>query len=116
MKDYLSMENNGGIVTSDVMADYIPLNVNNVQIDTSQLEVVKKKIYDYLGINENIINGNYDETQWQAFYESTIEPFAIQLSSELTEKIFSEREQAFSNRIILNHLNYSMQVINLNQI
>lgn len=100
MKDYLSMENNGGIVTSDVMADYIPLNVNNVQIDTSQLEVVKKKIYDYLGINENIINGNYDETQWQAFYESTIEPFAIQLSSELTEKIFSEREQAFSNRII----------------
>ncbi|RIN62970.1 phage portal protein, partial [Staphylococcus simulans] len=29
-----------------------------------------------------------------------IEPFAIQLSSELTDKIFTEREQAFSNCII----------------
>lgn len=100
MNDYLSMSNNGGIIPLDAMLEYTPLKVTDVQIDTSQMEVVKKKIYDYLGINEDIVTGKYDENTWQAFYESTIEPFAIQLSSELTEKIFTEREQAFSNRII----------------
>ncbi|UXR76774.1 phage portal protein [Staphylococcus sp. IVB6233] len=99
-RNYLSMSNNGGVVPLDAMLEYIPLKTSDVQIDTSQMEVVKKKIYDYLGINEDIVTGSYDENTWQAFFESVIEPFAIQLSSELTEKIFTEREQSFSNRII----------------
>ncbi|PTG69120.1 phage portal protein [Staphylococcus chromogenes] len=99
-RNYLSMSNNGGVVPLDAMLEYIPLKTSDVQIDTSQMEVVKKKIYDYLGINEAIVTGKYDENTWQAFFESVIEPFAIQLSSELTEKIFTEREQSFSNRII----------------
>ena len=100
MEDYLSMNNNGGVIPLDAMLEYTPLKPSDVQIDTSQMEVVKKKIYDYLGINENIITGNYDENQWQAFFESVIEPFSIQISSELTDKVFSEREKAFSNRIV----------------
>ena len=100
VNDYLSMSNNGGVVAVDQKLDYTPLNVSDVQIDTSQIETVKRKIYDYLGINEDIVNGNYNEDQWQAFFESIVEPFAIQISSELTEKIFSEREKAFANRII----------------
>lgn len=100
VNDYLSMSNNGGVVAVDQKLDYTPLNVSDVQIDTSQIETVKRKIYDYLGINEDIVNGNYSEDQWQSFFESIVEPFAIQISSELTEKIFSEREKAFANRII----------------
>lgn len=100
MKEFLSMSNNGGVITLDNMIDYTPLKPTDVQIDTPQMEVVKKKIYDYLGINESIVNGSYDENGWQAFFESIIEPFAIQISSELTEKIFTEREKAFANRII----------------
>lgn len=99
-KNYLSMSNNGGVIPLDSTLDYQPLNVSDVQIDTSQVDAVKQKIYDYLGINENIVTGNYNEDQWQAFFESIVEPFAIQISSELTEKIFSEREKAFANRII----------------
>ena len=99
-KNYLSMSNNGGVIPLDSTLDYQPLNVSDVQIDTSQVDAVKQKIYDYLGINENIVTGNYNEDQWQAFFESIVEPFAIQISSELTEKIFSEREKAFANRIV----------------
>ncbi|MEN3939235.1 phage portal protein [Staphylococcus shinii] len=100
MNNYLTMANNGGVIPLDVHMDYKPLNVSDVQIDTSQIETVKRKIYDYLGINEDIVNGNYNEDQWQSFFESIVEPFAMQISSELTEKIFSEREKAFANRII----------------
>lgn len=98
--NYLSMANNGGVVPLDTSMDYQQLNISDVQIDTSQIKVIKQKIYEYLGINEAIVTGSYDENTWQAFFESVIEPFAIQLSSELTEKIFTEREQSFSNRII----------------
>ena len=100
MNNYLTMANNGGVIPVDTSMDYQPLNVSDVQIDTSQVDVVKQKIYDYLGINESIVTGNYNEDQWQAFFESIVEPFAIQISSELTEKIFSEREKAFANRIV----------------
>lgn len=100
MNNYFTMANNGGVIPIDQSMDYQPLKVSDVQIDTSQIETVKRKIYDYLGINEDIVNGNYNEDQWQSFFESIVEPFAIQISSELTEKIFSEREKAFANRII----------------
>lgn len=100
MNNYLTMANNGGVIPVDTSMEYQPLNVSDVQIDTSQIDAVKQKIYDYLGINENIVTGNYNEDQWQAFFESIVEPFAIQISSELTEKIFSEREKAFANRIV----------------
>ncbi|WP_346765641.1 phage portal protein [Staphylococcus aureus] len=100
MNNYMTMENNGGIIPLDSTMEYTPLNMHDADIDTPQVEVVKQKIYEYLGINENIVMGNYSEDQWQAFFESIVEPFAIQLSSELTEKIFTEREQAFSNRIV----------------
>lgn len=98
--NYLSMANNGGVVPLDTSMDYQQLNISDVQVDTSQIKVIKQKIYEYLGINEAIVTGSYDENTWQAFFESVIEPFAIQLSSELTEKVFTEREQSFSNRII----------------
>lgn len=100
MNNYLTMSNSGGVIPLDSSMDYQPLNVTDVQIDTSQIETVKRKIYDYLGINETIITGNYNEDQWQAFFESIVEPFAIQISSELTEKIFSDREKQFNNRIV----------------
>lgn len=100
MNNYFSMANNGGVVPVDTSMEYTPLKVSDVQIDTSQIKVVKEKIYDYLGISEKIVNGTYDEDGWQAFFESIIEPFSIQIALELTDKVFSEREKAFNNRIV----------------
>ena len=99
-RDYLSMSNNGGVAAIDNKFDYIPLDVSKTTIDDSQMEVVKKRIYDYLGIGESIVNSTYTEDEWAAFYESVIEPLAVQISLELTDKIFTEREQAFGNTIV----------------
>ena len=41
-------------------------------------------------MNEKIISGSYDENQFSAFYESVIEPFALQLSQEFRLKCGSE--------------------------
>ena len=100
INDYLQIANNGGIVATDQKMEYVPINVNPVSIDDKQIQAIKNKIYDYLGITEKIVNSSYNEDEWAAFYESTIEPIAVQMSLEFTRKLFNDREQAFGNSII----------------
>lgn len=100
VSDYLQIANSGGIVAVDQKMEYVPLTVTPAVIDDKQLAAVKTKIYDYLGISEAIVNSSYTEDQWAAFYESTLEPLAVQLSLEFTRKLFNDREQAFGNSII----------------
>ena len=97
---YLSMNNSGGLIAVDQKMSYSPITSNPVNIDSEQIRAIQTKIYNYLGISEKIVNSSYTEDEWCAFYESTIEPIAVQLSLEFTRKIFTEREQAFGNRII----------------
>jgi len=99
--DYLTVTNSGGIAVLDSKAEYTPLkNEGNFAVDDKQLQAVKQKIYEYLGISEKIVNSSYTENDWAAFYESVLEPLAVQFSLELTDKIFTKREQAFGNSII----------------
>lgn len=100
INDYLTVSNTGGIAAIDSKAEYIPLELKPSAIDDKQLQAVKQKIYEYLGISEKIVNSTYTEDEWAAFYESVIEPLAVQFSLELTDKIFTQREQAFGNSIL----------------
>lgn len=100
-REYLSASNNGGIAALDTKFDYFPLDSKPVPIDEKQLQAIETKIYKYLGINKNIVDSTYSESEWSAFYESVLEPIAVQFALELTEKIFTQREQAFGNSIIL---------------
>lgn len=101
VNDYLSVSNAGGVAALDAKFDYEPLKDNPVTINREQMEAVKDNIYSYLGINEKIIKSEYDENEYSAFYESVLEPIAVQLSQELTHKLFTKREQAFGNSIVL---------------
>ena len=97
---YFGTSNQNGLLPIDSSFDYIPLNNTTVVIDENQIKGIKTKIYEYLGISENIVNSTYSEDEWAAFYESVLEPLAIQFSLELTRKVFTPREQAFGNSII----------------
>lgn len=100
MVDYLSMANDGGVVVTDNKMTYSPIDAKGITVDEKQMQAAKQKIFNYLGVSESIVNSTYDEDTWAAFYESTIEPIATQLSLEFTRKIFTDREQAFGNSIL----------------
>lgn len=99
-KDYLSTENDGGVITIDNKSTYVPIESKPTLLSADQTEQIQKKIYNYLGVSESIVNSSYTEDEFSAFYESTIEPIATQLSEEFTAKIFTDREMAFGNYII----------------
>ena len=100
MDEYLSMSNDGGVVAVDQKMEYTPIKLDSAIVDDKQMNAVKGMIFNYLGVTESIVNSSYDEDEWAAFYESTIEPLAVQLSLEFTRKIFTNREQAFGNSIM----------------
>lgn len=109
INDYLTVTNSGGIAVLDSKADYTPLKNEPYLIDDKQLQAIKQKIYEYLGVSEKIVNSSYNEDEWNSFYESTVEPLALQFSLELTSKVFTERERSFGNQIIFtaNRLQYA---------
>lgn len=118
IKDYLSISNNGGIAALDSKMDYVPLEIKGAVIDSEQILAIKQKIYDYLGVSEKIVNSTYNEEEWSAFYESVIEALGVQISLELMEKIFTQREQAFGNSIIMeaNRLQFASNATKVNVI
>lgn len=98
-KAYMQAENEGGIAGIGSEWEFKELSQQPKQIPTSHLNFFKSNIREYFGISENIINGNYTEAEWNAFYESKIEPIAMRLSMEFTYKVFSDRERGFGNKI-----------------
>lgn len=98
--DYLEIGNDGGVVATDQKMDYQPIESKPVVLNATQTKAIRDKIFDYLGVTEEIVSSSYTEDQFSAFYESTIEPIATALSQEMTAKIFTEREQSFGNEII----------------
>jgi len=109
VKDYMDINNNGGIAATDSKADYVDLKSDPKMIDSKTMELIERKVYKYYNVNENIVMSKYSEEEWNAFYESVLEPIAIQMSLEFTSKIFTEREMGHGNEIIFeaNRLQYA---------
>lgn len=100
--DYFNPANTGGIAATDQRFDFVPTNVTPYSIPQEQVEAVNRQVYDYLGVNEKIISGSYTENEFSAFYESVIEPFALQLSQEYslkcgTDVTFTAERMEFSS-------------------
>jgi HK97 family phage portal protein len=109
VKNYLTLENSGGAAGTDPRYEAVPVKPESYVPNALQMEKAKERIYSYFGVSENIIQSKFSENEWNAYYESTIEPFAIQLSEEFTEKIFTQHEREFGNEVIFeaNRLQYA---------
>jgi hypothetical protein len=60
---------------------------------------LKDAIYEHYGINKKILDASFNEDDWQSYYESSLEPLAMKIEAELTEKLLTEREREFGNEI-----------------
>lgn len=99
VKDYMNLDNEGGIASIDATQDFIPIQMKPTTASAEEAEAFRDKIYKYFGVNEKILKSSYTESEYDAFYEARIEPFLIALSLELTRKIFSDREISYDNKV-----------------
>lgn len=75
-------------------------------VDAEQMKLIDTNVYNYFGVNEDILQNKAIGDAWSAFYEGAIEPFAIQFSDVVTKMLFTQRERengtivmATSNRL-----------------
>ena len=94
-----------GVAAVDSKAEIEQVKPNDYVPNAAQTDRSTKRIYDFFGTNEKIINSTYSEDEWVAYYESVVEPIAIQMSNEFSRKIFTRKERAFGNHIMFESSN-----------
>lgn len=100
VRDYLNLENAGGIASIDATQDFTPISMSPIVADSNTMKELREDAYRYWGVNDDIMMSSYDEDTMNAFYESRIEPFLVALSEELTRKVFTKRERELGASII----------------
>ena len=85
-------------------------------VDAEQMKVIRDNVFEYFGVNEDILQNKVYGNEWSAFYEGAIEPFAIQFSEVMTKMLFTFREQSQGNMVIAtaNRLQYLSNTEKLN--
>ncbi len=88
--------------------DIKQIDVKPWVIDEKQMELIKSNVFEYFGVNEDVLQNKAYGDKWAAFYEGGIEPFAVQFSDVGTKMLFTLREQSNGNKIMAtaNRLQY----------
>ena len=109
VKDFIGNGNKYGIGGLDAGTDFQPVNITPTQASDNSVNKIDEKVLKYFGINEHIVLSNYSEDEWNAFYESILEPIGLQMSLEFSNKIFTPTEKGFGNEILFesNRLQYA---------
>lgn len=99
VKDYMNISNAGGIASLDATQEFKEINLKPTTATAEEQDSYRERVYRYFGVNEKIIKSSYSESEYDAFYESRIEPVLVALSLEFTRKIFTDREISFGAEI-----------------
>ena len=101
--DYFAQQylgkNATGIAYIDGAEQIVPINSQLRYANAEEVDRFEKKIYNYLGISEKILQATYNEDEWAAYYESSLEPLVLKLETELTYKLFTTTERTFGNTV-----------------
>ena len=101
-------EGGGLLLFPNTYTDIKQIDVKPWVVDADQLKTIRANVYEYFGVNEDVLTNKAYGDAWTAFYEGAIEPFAIQFSEVATKMFFTFREQSQGNKIIAtaNRLQY----------
>ena len=88
VKDYLGLENAGGIAALDSTQEFTPIKMEPSTATYEQMKEIRENIYRYFGVNDEFVMGHMKSDILENFYRMKIEPFLVDLSRELTSKIY----------------------------
>lgn len=105
-----SRESGGGgiLLFPNTYANVQQIKATPFTADAEQMKAIRANVYEYFNVNEKILTGAAVGDEWSAFYEASVEPFAIQFSEVMTKMLFTFREQSEGNSVMAtsNRLQY----------
>ena len=95
-------ESGGFLLFPNTYKDIKQIDVKPYAIDADQMEQIRENVFNYFGVNEDVLQNKAKAEELEGFFDGCIEPFAIQFSEALTKMLFSERERAQGSYLIAN--------------
>lgn len=101
-------ESGGILLFPNTYNDIKQVDSKPANVDAAQMTLIQTNVFNYFGVNMEVLQNKAFGDAWSAFYEGCIEPFAIQLSDGLTGMLYSLTERGHGNRIFFtsNRLQY----------
>ena len=78
------------------------MDVKPYTVDGEQMRQIRENVFNYFGVSEPVLQSSAKAEELEAFYDGSIEPFAIQFSESMSKAMFSERERAQGSFLIAN--------------
>lgn len=91
--------NESGLLPLDIKGEFIELQRKIQLVDANTLKFIDEKILRHFGVPLAILTGDYTKSQYEAFYQKTLEPLIISISQAFTKVLFTPREKAFGNEV-----------------
>lgn len=115
-RENLQGSDGGMLLFPSTYSDIQQIKSSPFVVDAEQMDSIRKNVFDYFGVNEDVLQNKSYGDAWSAFYEGAIEPFAIQFSDVVTKMLFSERERASGSFLMAtaNRLQYMSNTEKLN--
>ena len=99
--DNLGPDNSGGVMMFDAKYSNVKQIVSQPYIvDAKQAEQIRESAFDYFGMNDAILQAKYTPDQWAAYYESQVEPFAIEAGLVHTNMTYDLDQVAKGKKIM----------------
>lgn len=111
-EQFLSVGNGGGVAAVNASADAIQVNPQDYVPNAAVMDRTTQRIFALFNTNLKVVTSCTNDDEWNAYYEAEIEPFAIDIQTELTRKLFSRKERSFGNKIVAEAGNLSCASIN----
>lgn len=71
-------------------------------VDPDEMKQINENVFNYFGVSEKVMQGSADSDELDAFFNSSVEPFAIALSEAMSRAIYTDRERSFGNHVYVN--------------
>lgn len=108
-RENFEAEDGGGLLLfPNTYADIQQIKSTPFTVDADQMNAIKENVFNYFGVNEEVLQNKATDEQLDSFFDGAIEPFSIQLSQVLEKMLFTNREISVGNHVYVaaNRLQY----------
>ena len=108
-RENFEAEDGGGLLLfPNTYADIQQIKSTPFTVDADQMNAIKENVFNYFGVNEEVLQNKATDEQLDSFFNGAIEPFSIQLSQVLEKMLFTNREISIGNHVYVaaNRLQY----------
>lgn len=102
---FLETNETMGVAAVDTKAKAEQINQKEYIPPVQAVKQICDRIYSIFNTNEAIVTANWNENQWNAYYETNVEPYLIKFGNAYTMRLFTRRERGCGNEIVFESYN-----------